>query len=141
MYQTGIGIIIHHTIMPGILFLCTDTETYSVSLNINNNYNYVNYRRSNQAVVLYNSRRSNGYERQHPNNNFSRRNTNVSNRYELEQRRSNRNEINYSQKKPIITSNTSQRGASQRDISQNRNQSAREKFPKGDQRDYSQKKK
>jgi uncharacterized Fe-S radical SAM superfamily protein PflX len=27
MYQTGIGIIIHHTIMPGILFLCTDTET------------------------------------------------------------------------------------------------------------------
>jgi hypothetical protein len=26
-----------------------------VSLNINNNYNYVNYRRSNQAVVLYNS--------------------------------------------------------------------------------------
>jgi hypothetical protein len=26
MYQTGIGIIIHHTIMPGILS-CTDTET------------------------------------------------------------------------------------------------------------------
>jgi hypothetical protein len=109
-----------------------------VSLNINNNYNYVNYRRSNQAVVLYNSRRSNGYERQHPNNNFSRRNTNVSNRYELEQRRSNRNEINYSQNRSQSSRvNTSQRGASQRDISQNRNQSAREKVSKRrDQRDY-----
>lgn len=29
MFQTGIGIIIHHTIMPGILFQCTDTETRS----------------------------------------------------------------------------------------------------------------
>jgi hypothetical protein len=93
MYQTGIGII-HHTIIPGILSSVPIQKQYQVSLNINN-YNYVNYRRSNQAVVLYNSRRSNGYERQ-PNNNFSRRNTNVSNRYELEQR-SNRNEINYSQ--------------------------------------------
>jgi hypothetical protein len=42
--------------------------------------------------------------------------------------------------KPIITVNTSQRGASQRDISQNRNQSAREKVSQEkDQRDYSQK--
>jgi hypothetical protein len=31
MYQTGIGIIIHHTIMPGILFLCTDTETIQLA--------------------------------------------------------------------------------------------------------------
>jgi hypothetical protein len=50
MYQTGIGIIIHHTIMPGILFRVPIQK--QVSLNINNNYNYVNYRRSNQAVVL-----------------------------------------------------------------------------------------
>ncbi|MFB0910602.1 MAG: hypothetical protein QMA99_06605, partial [Flavobacterium sp.] len=113
-----------------------------VSLNTNNNYNYVNYRRSNQAVVLYNSRRSNGYERQNPNNNFSRRNTNVSNRYELEQRRSNSNEIAYFQNRSQSSrGNTSQRGASQRYISQNNNQSARKRVSQraGDQRDYSQK--
>jgi hypothetical protein len=34
----------------------------NICLNINNNYNYVNYRRSERAVVLYSSRRSNGYE-------------------------------------------------------------------------------
>jgi hypothetical protein len=40
------------------------------------------------------------------------------NRYELEQRRSNRNEINYSQNRSHPSRvNTSQRGASQRDIS------------------------
>jgi hypothetical protein len=39
----------------------------NICLNINNNYNYVNYRRSERAVVLYSSRRSNGYERQNPN--------------------------------------------------------------------------
>jgi hypothetical protein len=55
MYQTGIGII-------SIILLCLESfcvyryrNNIQVSLNINNNYNYVNYRRSNQAVVLYNS--------------------------------------------------------------------------------------
>ena len=62
----------------------------SLNLNVNNNYNYVNSRRSSQAVVLYNSNRSNGYERRHPNNAFSTRNSNVSNRYELDQRRNTR---------------------------------------------------
>jgi hypothetical protein len=122
MYQTGIGIIIHHILLCLESFSCVPIQKQYSSLNINNNYNYVNYRRSNQAVVLYN-RRSNGYERS--NNNF-RENTNVSNRYELEQR-SNRNEINYSQKKPIITSEYIAT-RSQRDISQNRNQSARKSF-------------
>jgi hypothetical protein len=122
--------------MPGILFSVPIT-IFQVSLNINNNYNYVNYRRAIKQVVLYNSRRSNGYERQHPNNNFSR-NTNVSNRYELEQR-SNRNEINYSQNRNQSSRNTSQRGMSQRDISQETNRHEKS-FPReGDQRDYSQK--
>jgi hypothetical protein len=115
-----------------------------VSLNINNNYNYVNYRRSNQAVVLYNSRRSNAYERQYPNNNFSRRNDNVSNRHELEQRRGNRNtesrnEGAYSQNRSQGSRTmesprsrnenrrpTSQRTETQRDYSQNRSNPSRE---------------
>jgi hypothetical protein len=50
MYQTGI--IIHHTIMPGTFPVYRYRNNIQVSLNINNNYNYVNYRRSNQAVVL-----------------------------------------------------------------------------------------
>jgi hypothetical protein len=51
MFQTGIGII--------IILLCLESfpvyryrNNIQVSLNINNNYNYVNYRRSNQAVVF-----------------------------------------------------------------------------------------
>ena len=63
----------------------------SLCLNINNSYNYVNYRRSNRAIDLYSSRRSNGYERQYPNYSFSRRNSSVANRYELDQRRGTRN--------------------------------------------------
>lgn len=63
----------------------------SINININNRYNYVNTRRSSQAVVIYNSRRSNGYERQHPNNGFAKRNTTVVNRYELDRSRNYRN--------------------------------------------------
>jgi hypothetical protein len=62
----------------------------NISLNINNRYNYVTSRRSHQAVILHHSRRSNAYERQYPNNSFSRRNTQLSNRYELDQRRDTR---------------------------------------------------
>ncbi|MEO8253781.1 MAG: hypothetical protein ABI554_05280, partial [Flavobacterium sp.] len=61
-----------------------------VSLNFNNRYNYVNYRRSNLAVSLYNSRRANGYERRYPNNGFSNRYAKYSNRYELDQNRGRR---------------------------------------------------
>ena len=88
----------------------------NICLNINNNYNYVNYRRSERALVLYSSRRSNGYERQNPNYSFSRRNTNVTNRYELDQRRGSRNEI----------VNSNGRNNSQRDYTQNRTSSSRE---------------
>ncbi len=102
----------------------------NISLNINNNYNYVNYRRSERAIVLYSSRRSNGYERQHPNYSFSRRNSNVTNRYELDQRRGSRNEV----------ANSNRRTGSQRDYSQNRTSSSREVSPQrgNSSRDYSQ---
>ena len=102
----------------------------NINLNINNYYNYVNHRRNDRTVVLYNSRRSNGYERQNPNYSFSRRNTNVVNRYELDQRRGSRNEVGYANR----------RGGSTRDYSQNSTNSSREAAPQrgGSTRDYSQ---
>ena len=124
----------------------------NIRLNINNNYNYVNYRRSERATVLHNSRRSNGYERQHPNYSFSRRNTNVTNRYELDQRRGSKNEVGYSNRRigssrdysQNRTSPSSQaipqRGNSQRDYSQNRTSPSSQATPQrgNSQRDYSQ---
>ena len=59
----------------------------NVCINVNNRYNYVNTRRSYRAPVLYESRRAYGYERMRPNNSFAQRHSNVSNRYELDQRR------------------------------------------------------
>lgn len=59
----------------------------NVCINVNNHYNYVNYRRSSRAPVLYESRRSYGYEKMRPNNSFAQRHSNVNNRYELDQRR------------------------------------------------------
>ncbi|UQD56550.1 hypothetical protein [Flavobacterium sp. K5-23] len=134
----------------------------SICLNLNNNYNYVNYRRSSQAVVLYNSRRSNSYERQNPNQAFSRRNANVTNRYELDQRRDtrnvgsrngeSRNEIGYlhtrsgssrdaatnrtesNRNNSQNRSNSSRDNANQR-VESNRGNSSREATP---QREYSQ---
>ena len=112
-----------------------------ISLNFYNNYNYVNYRRSNQAVVLYNSRRSNGYERQYPNYAFNRRYTNVTNRYELDQRRGTRNN-DYSSRNGNINSReiTGRRTVTQRDYSQNRRNTSREVAPQRTttQRDNSQ---
>lgn len=58
-----------------------------VHINIHNHYNYVTTRRSQTAAVLYNGRRDNGYERQHPDRAFDRRNANVTNRYELDKTR------------------------------------------------------
>ena len=113
----------------------------NISLNFNNNYNYVNHRRNDRAVVLYNSRRSNGYERQNPNYSFSRRNANVTNRYELDQRRGSRNEISYANRRGSATREMgSQRGNSSRDYSQNRTNPSREATPQrgGSTRDYSQ---
>lgn len=60
-----------------------------VHINSRNTYSYVNSGRSSRAVALHNSRRANGYERQYPQNSFARRNSNVSNRYALEQSRTN----------------------------------------------------
>lgn len=56
-------------------------------INTRNTYVYTNSRRSSRAEALYNTRRANGYERQHPNASFSSRNNNTSNRYALEQNR------------------------------------------------------
>ncbi len=56
-------------------------------LNFNNRYNYVSYRRSNLAISLYNSRRSNAYERRYPNYAFSRRHSSYTNRHDIDRRR------------------------------------------------------
>jgi hypothetical protein len=107
----------------------------NVCLNGNNRYNYVSHRRSHQAVILHHSRRSNAYERQYPNHSFSRRNTQLSNRYELDQRRETRNtgsrdRNGYAQNR-INSSRESapQRTESQRASSQNRVNSSRESAP------------
>jgi len=96
----------------------------NINLNFYNSYNYVNIRRSTRAVVVYNSGRSNGYERQHPNYSFSRRNSDVSNRYELDQRRGTRATTNYAR-----TGNESSREIASRrtgrDYSENRGNTAR----------------
>ena len=112
----------------------------------NNNYNYVNHRRSSSAATIYNSRRSNGYERQYPNYSFERRNSNVVNRYDLDQIRntrngSSRNQIAYSQNRtesPRVSA--PQRTEPQRGYSQNNNQSPRASSPPRTepQRGYSQ---
>jgi hypothetical protein len=69
----------------------------NVCINIHNSYNYVNYRRSYRAPVLYESRRAYGYERMRPNNSFADRHNNVSNRYDLDQRRGTNRNYNVSQ--------------------------------------------
>jgi len=58
-----------------------------VQINTRNSYNYVNTGRNTRAVALYNTRKSNDYERMHPNNSFNSRNANVTNRYQLDQNR------------------------------------------------------
>jgi hypothetical protein len=121
-------------------------------INTYNNYNYVNYRRSQNAIVLYNSRYSNGYAKRYPENSFYRRNSNVRNHYELDQRRFSKNEMGYSQnrnysprdsyqrkneyKREYSYSNSndsrknmSQKVESQRDYSQRNNSQKRENYP------------
>jgi hypothetical protein len=56
-------------------------------INLNNHCNYVTVRRSQTAVALYAPRRSNYLEKQYPTRSFTYRNTNVRNRYELDQTR------------------------------------------------------
>ncbi len=62
-----------------------------VHINTHHHYNYVNVRRSQRAVAMYSTRRSDGYARQHPTRSFQQRNASVANRYELDQRRNTRN--------------------------------------------------
>ena len=121
----------------------------------NNQYNYVNFRRSSYALNVYNVSRSNGYEREHPDYAFSRRNATVGNRHDLDQIRNTRNggvrnDIGYSQRRNGFSGeNTasrslnqrdtnSQRSSSQRDFSQNRVESSREGASQRSQRDNSQ---
>ncbi|MRX68775.1 hypothetical protein SAMN06265349_103318 [Flavobacterium resistens] len=59
----------------------------NICINANYSYNYVNYRRSYRAPILYESRRTYGYERMRPNYSFADRHVNTSNRYDLDQRR------------------------------------------------------
>ena len=56
-------------------------------INFNHHYNYVNYRRCQVAYNNYYGRRGNAYERQYPNRSFASRNSNYSNRYELDRTR------------------------------------------------------
>ncbi|MFV8391019.1 hypothetical protein, partial [Flavobacterium sp. LB1P71] len=111
----------------------------NICLNVNNNYNYVTSRRSSIAIGLYSTRRSNGYERQYPNYAFSRRNSQVTNRYELDQRRGSRN-VGSRNENGYQNRTNSQRIGNQRDYSQNRTNSSRESAPQRtqQQRDYSQ---
>jgi len=72
----------------------------SIHINFSHEYNYVNIRRCHRAEALYSNRRSNYCEREYPNRAFSYRNSEVRNRYELDQNRgfknsSSRNEVAY----------------------------------------------
>lgn len=59
----------------------------NVCINVNNRYNYVSNRRSYRAPVIYETRRTYGYESRRPDYSFAQRNSNVTNRYDLDQRR------------------------------------------------------
>ena len=56
-------------------------------INYNNHYNYVNVRRSAVAINLHRNIRANSFEVSNPERSFERRNTSVSNRYELDRNR------------------------------------------------------
>ncbi|SHM12397.1 hypothetical protein [Flavobacterium saccharophilum] len=109
----------------------------NVCINVNNHYNYVNTRRSYRAPALYESRRTYGYEKMRPNNSFAQRHSNVSNRYELDQRRvasressrnsnvynsnrSNTNRVSDNNTRNISRDNTQNRGNSDKNYNSNR---------------------
>lgn len=77
----------------------------NVCINVNNRYNYVSTRRSYVAPVLYESRRTYGYETRRPDYSFAQRHSNVTNRYDLDQRRvasreTGRNQNTYNTNRP-----------------------------------------
>ena len=56
-------------------------------INYKHRYNYVNVRKSAVAINLHRNLRANNYEVRNPDRSFERRNSSVSNRYELDQNR------------------------------------------------------
>jgi hypothetical protein len=106
----------------------------NVCINVNNSYNYVNHRRSYRAPVIYETRRSYGYERQYPNRSFSQRHANVNNRYELDRRRVASRESNRNQN--VYNNNRSNSGRSSgteyrtpnRNYADNRNASSNKSY-------------
>ncbi|HEU4790372.1 MAG TPA: hypothetical protein VFS71_11850 [Flavobacterium sp.] len=115
-------------------------------VNYQNTYNYVNYRRCYRAPAIYNSYSCNTYERQYPQYAFARRNSTISNRYELDQRRYNngkgyRNEVaNNRNNSSYSRNNTNYNSNTQREYTQYRTNTAREGYtPRAEsQRDYTQ---
>ncbi len=100
----------------------------NVCININNRYNYVNVRRSYRAPVIYETRRTYGYERMRPNYSFAERHANTSNRYELDQRRVASREYNrntYSTNRNYTGRTTSDNGFSNRTYAENRSNTNR----------------
>jgi len=77
-------------------------------INYNNHYNYVNIRRSAVAINLHRNVRANSFEVRNPESSFERRNTSVSNRYELDRNRSS-NGNNRSENNNPVTPRTTTR--------------------------------
>ena len=122
---------------PSFFYAWNPYSTYryrnniNVCLNTYNDYNYVSYRRSNLALKIYNSRQCNGYERQHPNNSFVRRNNDVSNRFELDQRRYNSTMGSRNDSPRAVTPKWEERS---RRFAQNKNESQSATTPKREER-------
>jgi hypothetical protein len=108
-------------------------------VNYYNTYNYVSYRRCNRAPVIYNTYSCNSYERQYPQYAFSRRNSKISNRYELDQRRYSSNN-GYKNEVANSRNNTNYNSNTQREYTQNRTNTIRvANVPRVEtQRDYTQ---
>ena len=99
-------------------------------VNYRNTYTYVNYRKCYRAPAIYNSYSCNTYERRHPEYAFSRRNSNYTNRYELNQRRDN-NSNEYKGKVSYNNSrNSTNYNKDTREYTQNRTSSTRVNSPK-----------
>ncbi|WP_264553976.1 hypothetical protein [Flavobacterium sp. N2038] len=96
----------------------------NVCINVHNSYNYVNYRRSYRAPVMYETRRTYGYERIRPNYSFEQRHANVSNRYDLDQRRMAGRESNRSQNTYSTNRTSTNRVSSSDNRNYNTNRSA-----------------
>lgn len=100
-----------------------------IHINQYNNYNYSDSRRSTRAVAMYETRRSNGYERKNPNQSFAVRN-NVKNRYELDQannsgRRTDSNSTrNYASNSNATTRNSNELNTARNTISDRSNNSS-----------------